>query len=379
MPLKRQPCGAICRKSNRPRKNRRLFGLVKVEQTALAVSKHFLAIRNTFWDGLKLTETWLPLLAGLVLLVAGGELLVRGAVQIAERLGVSPLVIGLTLVGFGTSTPELVTSVNAALAGSPGIAYGNVVGSNIANILLIAGLSAIIFPLAIASSALKRDAVIMVMVTVVFAAISSVMPMGRIVGFAFLLALAAYMFLACRQERQATADHGAAYEKAAALEAADPAIAPGRKRDAAFLRPSLITIAGLALVIIGGTLLVSGAVALARAFSVSETIIGLTIVAVGTSLPELVTSIIAAFRRQGDVAFGNIVGSNIYNILGIAGATALIAPGPVPPQIIGFDNYLMIGASVLLFVFAATSLKIARWEGAVLLSGYCLYIYLLWP
>lgn len=323
-------------------------------------------------------EIWLPLLGGLVLLILGGDLLVRGAVQIAERLGVSPLVIGLTLVGFGTSTPELVTSVQAALAGSAGIAYGNIVGSNIANILLIVGVSAILFPIAVASSALRRDAMVMLAVASVFAALAFVMPMGRMLGSVFVVVLAGYIYLAFRQER-ATTEHGAVYDKGAALEGLDPGVAPGAHRNGSFLLPLLFAVGGLILVILGGSFLVKGAVSVAQAFGIPETVIGLTIVAIGTSMPELVTSVVAALKRQSDVAFGNIIGSNIYNILGIGGTTALIAPTPVPDSIMNFDSLLMVGVSVMLVIFAATGLKIARWEGTVLLAGYCGYIYAIWP
>ncbi|WP_270375737.1 calcium/sodium antiporter [Marinicauda sp. Alg238-R41] len=325
-------------------------------------------------------ETWLPLLGGLIFLILGGDLLVRGAVGVAERLGVSPLVIGLTLVGFGTSMPELVTSVQAALADSPGIAFGNIVGSNIANILLIAGVSAVIFPIAVASSALKRDAVVMLAVAVGFAVLAALMPMGRIAGAVFLVGLVAYIYLAFQQERSA-AGHGAVFDKSAALQAADPALEPGNpaRRDRSVFVALLIAVAGLVLVVVGGSFLVRGAVSLAQAFAIPETVIGLTIVAVGTSMPELVTSVIAALKRQGDVAFGNIVGSNIYNILGIGGTTALIAPSAVPQQIVGFDNLIMVGVSALLLVFAATGLRVARWEGLVLLVSYGVYLFLIWP
>lgn len=325
-------------------------------------------------------ETWLPLLGGLIFLILGGDLLVRGAVGVAERLGVSPLVIGLTLVGFGTSMPELVTSVQAALADSPGIAFGNIVGSNIANILLIAGISSLIFPIAVASSALKRDAVVMLAVAVGFAVLAALMPMGRIAGAVFLVGLVAYIYLAFQQERSA-AGHGAVFDKSAALQAADPALEPGNpaRRDRSVFVALLIAVAGLVLVVVGGSFLVRGAVSLAQAFAIPETVIGLTIVAVGTSMPELVTSVIAALKRQGDVAFGNIVGSNIYNILGIGGTTALIAPSAVPQQIVGFDNLIMVGVSALLLVFAATGLRVARWEGLVLLASYGVYLFLIWP
>ena len=326
-------------------------------------------------------DTWLPLLAGFVLLVVGGELLVRGAVEIASRLGVSPLVIGLTLVGFGTSTPELVTSVQAALAGSPGIAYGNVVGSNIANILLILALSAIVMPIVVTSGALKRDSAVMVAVALAFATIAVLMPMTRLVGAVFVAALAAYIYTAFRQERTATPDgHGAVFDKSLATQEADPALAPSARDGKGSMLLSLLTaVGGLAIVILGGYFLVNGAVTLARTFGISETVIGLTIVAVGTSMPELVTSLVAAFRRQADVAFGNIIGSNIYNILGIGGVTALIAPTPVPPEIVSFDNLVMIGASLLVVLFGVTGLRINRWEGGLLLAGYVAYVAWLWP
>ncbi|WP_420566126.1 calcium/sodium antiporter [Thalassobaculum sp.] len=325
-------------------------------------------------------DIWLPLLGGLVLLIVGGELLVRGAVRVATRLGVSPLVIGLTLVGFGTSTPELVTSLQAGLAGAPGIAYGNIVGSNISNILLIVGVSALVFPIAVQSGALKRDGGVMIAVAAVFAGLAALLPFGPWIGAALLAALATYIYVAFRQERVATPDgHGAAYDKGVALQDADPGTVPDA-RSAGSLPISLVTaVVGLALVVLGGHFLVGGAVALARGFGISETVIGLTIVAIGTSMPELVTSVMASIRRQSDVAFGNIVGSNIYNILGIGGMTALVAPGAVPAEIVGFDNLVMVGVSVLMMAFAYTGLRIGRREGALLLAGYGTYLYMLWP
>lgn len=327
-----------------------------------------------------MTDIWLPLLGGLIFLILGGEFLVRGAVRVAERLGVSPLVIGLTLVGFGTSTPELVTSVRAALSGAPGIAYGNIVGSNIANILLIVGASALLAPIAVNSAALRRDGGVMLGVTLVFALIAATLPITRAVGFAFVLALALYIWLAFRMERRAGAvDHGAVYDKAAAFEGIDPGMSPD-----AVARPNLwralgTAVGGLVLVVVGGGFLVDGAVALARSMAISETVIGLTIVALGTSMPELVTSLVAAYRRQTDVAFGNIVGSNIYNLLGIGGATALIAPSDVPERIVSFDNPLMVLVSLALVGVAWTGLTITRREGAALLTAYIAYVWWLWP
>ncbi|ROU03915.1 calcium/sodium antiporter [Histidinibacterium lentulum] len=327
-----------------------------------------------------MTDVVLPLIGGLVLLIAGGEFLVRGAVNIATRLGVSPLVIGLTLVGFGTSTPELVTSVQAALADAPGIAYGNIVGSNIANILLIVGIAALLAPIAVASSALKRDGLVMVSAAVIFAGLAAVMPMGRVAGALFVAALGIYIWTAFRQERVATGgDHGAVHDKSAALQEVDPALDPGKPVQASLPVSILIAVGGLVLVVLGGGFLVDGAVALARGMGISETVIGLTIVALGTSMPELVTSVVAGLKKQGDVAFGNIVGSNIYNILGIGGFTALIAPGAVPAEIVTFDNLVMVGVSLLLLLVAWTGLRISRWEGAALLAGYAVYVFVIWP
>jgi cation:H+ antiporter len=322
-------------------------------------------------------ETWAALLGGLVLLIVGGELLVRGAVLAAERLGISPLVIGLTLVGFGTSMPELVTSVQAGLSGYPGIAFGNIVGSNIANILLIAGVSALICPIIVARSALRRDAVVMLLIAIAFAILALVLPMGRVVGTCLIALLIGYIWFVIRQEA-AHADGGAIHDKSLALSEADPGIAPPHAQDG-LVFPLLIALCGLVFVVAGGFFLVSGAVAIARNFGISETVIGLTIVAVGTSMPELVTSVIAALKRQGDVAFGNIVGSNIYNILGIGGTTALIAPSNVPQQIVQFDAPVMVAVSLLLVIFAATGLRIGRREGAILVTGYVAYGWMLWP
>jgi cation:H+ antiporter len=325
-------------------------------------------------------EIWLPLLGGLTLLIVGGDLLVRGSVQAATRLGVSPLVIGLTLVGFGSSTPELVTSVEAAILGSPGIAFGNIVGSNIANILLVAGLSALIFPIAISSSSLKRDGVIMVGVAMAFALVSWLFPFGSLIGIAAVLLLAFYIYWAFRQEKSSpSGEHGAVYEKGAALELADPDIVPGAANSPRLSLSLMLAGGGLIAILVGGYFLVSGAVHMARSLAVSETVIGLTIVAIGTSAPELVTSVIAALKRQGDIAFGNIVGSNIYNILGIGGMTALIAPSRVPAEIVSFDNFVMVGVSTAFVILAYTGLRITRWEGGVLLSGYVLYVYSIWP
>ncbi len=322
---------------------------------------------------------------GLVLLVAGGELFVRGAVQIAERMSVSPLLIGLTLVGFGTSTPELVTSVKASLAGSPGIAVGNIVGSNIANILVILGIAALITPIAVGRGALRRDGTIVAAVALAFTGVSLFGTLDRAVGTLFLLGLVAYVAYAWREERRGEPGHTAAFEKAQAFEEVHPsglhathASAPGAGWKGVAIS-SGFALGGLVLVVLGGGLLVDGAVGLARGLGVSETVIGLTIVAIGTSMPELVTSVVAALRRHADVALGNVLGSNIYNILGIGGATALIAPTPIPAAIVAYDVWVMLGVSVLLLLLARTGWRIGRREGAGLLALYVVYVWSIWP
>ena len=324
-------------------------------------------------------QTLLLVGGGLALLVVGGELLVRGAVALAKRLGVSPLVIGLTLVGFGTSTPELVTSVKASLAGSPGIAVGNIVGSNIANLLVILGLSALIAPITVSPGALRRDGLVMLAVTALFAAAAALMPLGRGVGLCFLAGLVVYVVSAWRQEQAGAGGHTAAFDKAEAAEQVDPALRPESASRGTLAVSIGLALLGLVLVVLGGRWLVEGAVALATALGVSETVIGLTIVAVGTSTPELVTSIVAAVRRQSDVALGNVLGSNIYNILGIGGVTGLLAPTVVPAQIVRFDNFVMVAVSAAAVILARTGLRVGRREGAALLLGYGAYVWAIWP
>lgn len=325
-------------------------------------------------------EIALWLLGGLVLLVLGGELLVRGAVQIAARLGISPLLVGLTVVAFGTSTPELVTSVQASLAGSPGIALGNIVGSNIANVLLILGVSALICPIAVNSRALARDGGLGFLAALALLAVGLFWTLDRAMGVLLLLALVGYIVFAYQQERVTEgADHGAAYDKAEAFAAAHPPAFSLSRALGGLPGSILLLVAGLGLIVTGGSVLVDAAVTLARAWSVSEEVIGLTIIAVGTSLPELVTSVVAAARRQADVALGNVLGSNIYNILGIAGATALIAPTDVPASIATFDTPIMVAASLLVLVVARTGWRVGRREGGVLLACYVAYVWSAWP
>jgi cation:H+ antiporter len=321
------------------------------------------------------------ILGGLAVLVLGAELLVRGAVRLAERAGVSPLLIGLTIVGFGTSTPELVTSVQGALAGSPGIAVGNIVGSNVFNVLVILGIAAMITPLAVADGAIRRDGVLVIATAAILTLIGFVWTLDRIVGVGFLAMLAAYLAYAAWQERHA-AGPTAALERGVALSDADPGILPVRPAApgaAGWLGPLGLALAGLVLLVLGGRFFVGGSIELARLLGISETVIGLTIVAAGTSMPELATSVLAALRRHADVAVGNILGSNVYNILGIGGVTALISPTEIPAQIASFDNLVMLGVSVALLAILYTGRRVSRSEGAALLAGYLAYLWWIWP
>ncbi|MCD7060087.1 calcium/sodium antiporter [Pelagibacterium xiamenense] len=302
------------------------------------------------------------LILGLVLLVAGGESFVRGSVAIARRLGMSPLLIGLTLMGFGTSLPEMVTSVQAALDGAPGIAMGNVVGSNIANILLILGVAAVLYPVAVDRGVLRRDGGVLVLSALVTLAIVLIGALGRIAGIVLIAMLAAYITRSYLAERQSN------IARDAEEESAHTAVRNG-------VAVSLILAAvGLGLTLLGARFLVSSAIELATAFGISETVIGLTVVAVGTSLPELVTSVIAAVRKHTDLALGNIIGSNIFNTFAILGVTALVQPIPVPAEIIRLDIWIMLAATVGLIAFAYTARRIERWEGAVFLLAYAGYI-----
>lgn len=315
-------------------------------------------------------ETVLQIAAGLALLALGGEGVVRGAVAIARRLGLSELLIGLTLVGFGTSTPELMTSIDAALAGSPGIALGNVIGSNIGNILLILALVVLIRPLSVNPAAVRRDGALVIVASLALAALALVFgELNRWIGGFFLLALLCYVAFVWWIERVGGA-------------AADMHIEGGHSHDPPpqkLWQAALFALGGLGLLVWGADLLVGGAITMARLAGVSETVIGLTIVAIGTSLPELVATLAAALKGRADVAFGNIVGSNLYNILGILGVTALIQPIAIPADIGAVDWAVLVASACLLLAFAVTGRRLTRLEGATLLVGYTLYVgYLLW-
>ncbi|MCC5964305.1 MAG: calcium/sodium antiporter [Rhodobacteraceae bacterium] len=301
------------------------------------------------------------ILGGLVILLLAGDLLVRGAVNLALRLGIPALMVGMTVVAFGTSAPELLVSVKAVLSDAGGLALGNVVGSNIANILLVMGLPALIAPVLIGRESL-RDYAIMLAVTLLFIglAFSGVIAFWQ--ALVLLAAFALFMGESIWRGQRARVEPED-------LEGADPAL-PGGKL-ALYLGLGLI---GLPL---GANLLVAGAVDIAETLGVSDVIIGLTIVAVGTSLPELATTLMAAIRREGGVALGNILGSNIFNLLFILGVAGVVGPMTVPEAMLRLDLWVMLGAALVLAPFIWTGRAIGRVMGALLLLGYGGYIWLL--
>lgn len=304
------------------------------------------------------------ILAGLVLLVAGGDALVRGATGLARALGVSPLLIGLVVVGFGTSMPEMTTSIAASLSDSPDVAVGNVVGSNIANILLILAVTALIAPIAVQSGAFRRDGPALALASLAAAGVIAVLPFARLTGFALFAALIAYVVMSYVLDRR-TGDAGAQlHEGEAAM--VTPAGGP--------LISTLFLLAGLAGVVGGAALLVDGATTLAAAAGVSEAVIGLTIVAVGTSLPELAASVSAARKGEGDLAFGNVVGSNIFNALGILGVAAVARPFDLAAGAFAIDSLVMLAAAGALIVFAVSGWRIDRREAVILLLAYAAYM-----
>jgi len=308
----------------------------------------------------------LLLLAGFVILIVGGELLVRGAVRVAERAGMSELLIGLTIVGFGTSAPELVASVEAARAGSPGIAWGNIVGSNLANSLLILGAASLILPVVVPRGPLWRDGGLALAATLLLWLGATTTGITVAIGVVFLAILVGYLGYAYRAEQTQPVGASALHEKAEALEVADTHL----HDEQPLWRSIAVLLFGIVMIVLGGRWLVEGAVDLARLVGMSEAVIGLTVIAIGTSLPELVTSVIAAYKGASAVALGNVLGSNIFNLLLIGGVTAIIAPGTIPGEITGFGLPVLVAASVLLLIFAATGRKITRREGGILLVTY---------
>ncbi|WP_218221616.1 calcium/sodium antiporter [Nesterenkonia sp. Act20] len=335
--------------------------------------------------------TILLLLGGFVLLVAGGEALVRGASSLGKTVGLSSLIIGLTVVSSATSAPELAVSAGAALSGSPGLAVGNVVGSNIANILFVMGLTAVFGALMVKVQLIKADIPIMIGLSVIALLFCldgtvSTLEGSTLVGL-LLVYLVVTIVLARRQTQRAknetaSGDDDAASPAAsnAASNAPSDSVKPTRTLRTSKRRSTLVDlvllIVGIALLVAGAQMLVSASTTIAQALGVSDLIIGLTIVAIGTSLPELATSVIAALRGERDMAVGNLVGSNIFNIGAVLGLTAVIAPGgiEVDPAAVHFDLPVMIATALVLLPLAFTAAAIGRWEGALLVLLYGAYV-----
>jgi cation:H+ antiporter len=315
--------------------------------------------------------TWILFAAGLLLLVLGAEALVRGASKLASSLGVPPLIVGLTVVAYGTSTPEIAVSLRAALAGQADIAVGNVVGSNTFNVLFILGLSAMIAPLIVSRQLVRTDVPLMVGISIVMLLMALDGRISRLDGGVLALGIVGYTVLLIRLARK---------EKAASREAAE---AGGKgvpaRAEVATARTWIVNLAyiaaGLGLLVLGARWFVDSSIAIARMMGVSELVIGLTIVAAGTSMPEVATSIIASIRGARDIAVGNVVGSNIYNILAVLGLAALLSPTgvAVAPAALDFDIPVMLAAAAACLPIFFTGHLIARWEGWLFFGYYAAY------
>lgn len=314
---------------------------------------------------------WLLVALGLLLLLGGGEGLVRGASGIALAARLPPTVVGLTIVSAGTSMPELVVSVQSALAKSPALAVGNVVGSNIFNIAAILGVTAVVQPLKSPSATVKKEGVLMVGAVVLLAVLSFDSLISRVEGIFLFFGLVAFVTLAVWQGRK--------------LEATTPLETPEDLATADFGKTGGLglalnlgaTVVGVGFLAVGASTLVQGAQSIAQAAGISEAIIGLTVVAAGTSMPELITSLVAALRGRDDIAVANVLGSNLFNVLGIAGMTAIIYPLQVAPEIISRDNVWMCALSLALLPIMWTGQRISRGEGAALLTAFLVYLGLL--
>ena len=300
---------------------------------------------------------------GLVLLYFGGEWLVRGAVSLANRSGASPLVIGLSVVAAGTSAPEFFVSLISALEDKPAIAVANVVGSNVANVLLVLGTAALIWPVVVRRSIIRWDGTVLIAATVVFCALASFGEIGRIVGALMASGLVVYLIQSYRLDRKDTLARREIEEEVAEL---------GRDYGPWWI--AVLLAAGFAGVIVGAELLVFGAAGIAAGFGLSETVIGVTLVAVGTSLPELATAIAAARHRHTELALGNVIGSCIFNILAIIGLVSAVRPLAVPEEILAFDLWVMGGVTLGFIALTRAMPRLGRTIGAIMLLCYAAYI-----
>ncbi|SHF55026.1 cation:H+ antiporter [Fodinibius roseus] len=311
--------------------------------------------------------TILLFVAGLVLLIFGAEMLVRGASKAASALGISPLVVGLTVVAFGTSSPELAVSIGGALSGQADIALGNVIGSNIINVLFILGLSAIIIPLHVSQQVIRFDVPLMIIASVAVLLLSLDQTIDRFDGVLLAAGLILYLGVLVALSLR---NHSCKKSSDQGLHANE-----NSKNQINWFATIFLIVAGLALLVLGSRWFVDSAVSFAAYLGVSELIIGLTIVAAGTSMPEVVTSVVAAIRGERDITVGNVVGSNIFNILGVLGLSSVFSPSgiPVSEPVIGFDLPLMIAVAIACLPIFFTRGVISRWEGALFLGYYFAY------
>lgn len=302
---------------------------------------------------------------GLVILLLAGDALVKGAVNLSLRVGIPALIVSLTIVAFGTSAPELLISIKAALDGVPGIALGNVVGSNTANVLLVLGIPAILAVMHTSECNTKKSYVQMIGATLLFIALAFRGVFDRFAAVVLLLVLAAFLINAVREALA----HRRAGQLDAELEEPE-----GADPDMPWWKISLFLVLGLIGLPLGADLLVDSAREIAMMYGVSDTVIGLTLVAIGTSLPELATTVMAALRKQADVAIGNVIGSNMFNLLAIIGVAALIKPMPVDRAFLQFDLWVMLGASLILIPFVFLGKDLGRKWGILLSALYTLYV-----
>jgi len=313
--------------------------------------------------------TFVALLGGLACLVLGAEALVRGAAAIASRLGIAPVIIGLTVVAFGTSAPELAVSVSASLANNGDVALGNVVGSNIGNILLILGASAVVGGLVVDQHIIRLDIPLLIGVTAATWVLSLDNQIGRLDGLLLFAGIVTYTTWLARTARR---------ERSDVLDEYDDAVEEleGAAVDQPLLVQVLFVVVGLGVLVLGSQLLVGSATDIAEELGVSDLVIGLTVVAIGTSLPELATSMLAALRGQRDIAVGNVVGSNLFNLMSVLGVTGLVSSGgiPVSDASLRIDFPVMLAATVVLLPIVWRGFRIERWEGALFIAFYAIYI-----
>ena len=310
---------------------------------------------------------WLLAGLGLLILLLAGDALVKGAVNLSLRVGIPALIVSLTIVAFGTSAPELLISINAVLEDKPGLALGNVVGSNTANVLLVLGVPALLAGLHTSSCDCRKTFFFMMGATLLFIGLAFTGTFTFTAGLILLAVLAFVLgdaFLEANRHRKQTA----------ALEVEDDEEVEGADPDMPWWQIIVFLILGLIGLPLGADLLVDNASIIARQYGVSDSVIGLTLVALGTSLPELATTVMAALRRQADVALGNVIGSNMFNLLAIIGITTLVGPIPVDPQFLRFDLWVMLGASLMLIPFVLCKQDIGRAWGVVLTGLYLAYI-----